>query len=161
MEENSYPFQTCPWHMFWLPQCFLSQRDVSVLESPQVHLADGGSLPWMQFLSPSSFTQRFWMRGPWELSTEGKVTDTAWHSVYRPGREGREKCEEADWEKARSHLCWTPWGESYFLICQEWKSSLSVALTSALLHNYLDHLETSSLSSKGCHRHLNVIINKF
>lgn len=61
-----------------------------------MHLADGGSLPWMQFLSPPPFTQRFWMRGLWELGTEGKVTDTAWCSVYRPGREGREKCEEAD-----------------------------------------------------------------
>lgn len=53
------------------------------------------------------------------------------------------------------------WGESYFLICQERKLSLSVALISALLHNYPEHLETSSLTSERCHHHLNVIINKF
>lgn len=107
-EENGKPLQLCPWHMFWSPQCFLSQGYVSVLEAPPVQLADGGLPPWTQSLPPP-FHTKVWDAGcvrP-RHREPGHRGSTALRVQTRQGGEkrgGREKCEESNWEKARSHL---------------------------------------------------------
>lgn len=136
----------------WIAAVFLAQRDVSVLELPP-----GAACKWW-LIAPDTVTLSPLLHKGFGCVVHGSMVQKArsWtqHGVQgidQPGRGGRStrRLTEKGWVPSQL-LCLSPWiqPEANCISSSAKSGNLVHSATSALQHNYPEHLEANSLDSK-------------